>query len=122
VKKEIWDQTSGLCGFWEEMDSEIEIVPEEQQQGSEVHAVEARAAAAAAATGEGEDQARDDVYTAAAHGDVEKLQLLVQQQGCSVSEPDAGGYYALQWGALNNRTAAAQYLIEVNDPPETLML
>jgi palmitoyltransferase len=105
------------------MDSEIEIVPEEQQQGSEVHAVEARAAAAAAAAAsEREDQARDDVYTAAAHGDVEKLQLLVQQQGCSVSEPDAGGYYALQWGALNNRTAAAQYLIEVNDPPETLML
>lgn len=103
------------------MDSEIEIVPEEQQQGSEVHAVEARAAAAAAAS-ERDDQARDDVYTAAAHGDVEKLQLLVQQQGCSVSEPDAGGYYALQWGALNNRTAAAQYLLEVNDPPETLML
>jgi len=107
------------------MDSEIEIVPEEQQQGSEVHAVEARAAAAAAAAaaaGEGEDQARDDVYTAAAHGDVEKLQFLVQQQGCSVSEPDAGGYYALQWGALNNRTAAAQYLLEVNDPPITLIL
>jgi palmitoyltransferase len=103
------------------MDSEIEIVAEEQQQGSEVHAVEARAAAAAAAS-ERDDQARDDVYTAAAHGDVEKLQLLVQQQGCSVSEPDAGGYYALQWGALNNRTAAAQYLLEVNDPPETLML
>jgi len=77
-----------------------------------VEARAAAAAAAAAAAGEGEDQARDDVYTAAAHGDVEKLQFLVQQQGCSVSEPDAGGYYALQWGALNNRTAAAQYLLE----------
>lgn len=58
---------------------------------------------------------RNDVYTAAAYGDMEKLQRLVESEGCSVSEPDALGYYALQWAALNNRTAAAQYIIEVRE-------
>lgn len=61
-----------------------------------------------------EDSLRNDVYTAAAYGDMEKLQRLVESEGCSVSEPDSLGYYALQWAALNNRTAAAQYIIEVN--------
>lgn len=60
-----------------------------------------------------EDQRKDDVYTAAAYGDVENLRRLVEEKGCSVSEPDAGGYFALQWSALNNRTAAAEYLLEV---------
>lgn len=64
-----------------------------------------------------DDSLRNDVYTAAAYGDMEKLQRLVESEGCSVSEPDALGYYALQWAALNNRTAAAQYIIEV---PEIL--
>lgn len=61
-----------------------------------------------------EESLRNDVYTAAAYGDMEKLQRLVESEGCSVSEPDSLGYYALQWAALNNRTAAAQYIIEVN--------
>ncbi|KAJ8768158.1 hypothetical protein K2173_021098 [Erythroxylum novogranatense] len=60
----------------------------------------------------GEESLRNDVYTAAAYGDLEKLQRLVESEGCSVSEPDGLGYYALQWAALNNRTAAAQYIIE----------
>lgn len=60
-----------------------------------------------------EDQKKDDVFTAAAYGDVEKLRRLVEVKGFSVVEPDSGGYYALQWCALNNRLAAAQYLIEV---------
>ncbi|XP_024374636.1 protein S-acyltransferase 24 [Physcomitrium patens] len=59
-----------------------------------------------------EDQKKDDVFTAAAYGDVEKLRRLVEVKGFSVVEPDSGGYYALQWCALNNRLAAAQYLIE----------
>jgi len=53
------------------------------------------------------------VYTAAAYGDLEKLHRLVEIEGCLVNEPDGLGYYALQWAALNNRTAAAQYIIEV---------
>ena len=72
-----------------------------------------------AATGGGaveEDSLRNDVYTAAAYGDMEKLQRLVEREGASVSEPDGLGYYALQWAALNNRTAAAQYIIEVYFP------
>lgn len=59
-----------------------------------------------------EESLRDDVYTAAAYGDLEKLQRLVESEGCSVSQPDSLGYYALQWAALNNRAAAAQYIIE----------
>lgn len=59
-----------------------------------------------------EESLRNDVYTAAAYGDLEKLQRLVEEEGCPVTEPDGLGYYALQWAALNNRTAAAQYIIE----------
>ncbi|KAI3929819.1 hypothetical protein MKX01_025987 [Papaver californicum] len=59
-----------------------------------------------------DESLRNDVYTAAAYGDMEKLQRLVESEGCSVSEPDGLGYYALQWASLNNRTAAAQYIIE----------
>lgn len=59
-----------------------------------------------------ESSSRNDVYTASAYGDLDKLSRLVEVEGCSVSHPDAGGYYALQWAALNNRAAAAQYLIE----------
>ncbi|GMI97636.1 TIP GROWTH DEFECTIVE 1 [Hibiscus trionum] len=55
---------------------------------------------------------RNDVYTAAAYGDLEKLHRLVEYEGCSLSQPDGLGYYAIQWAALNNRTAAAQYIIE----------
>ncbi|KAE8710390.1 hypothetical protein F3Y22_tig00110321pilonHSYRG00090 [Hibiscus syriacus] len=55
---------------------------------------------------------RTDIYSAAAYGDLETLQRLVEHEGCSVSVPDALGYYALQWAALNNRTAVAHYIIE----------
>ncbi|XP_077215119.1 protein S-acyltransferase 24-like [Tasmannia lanceolata] len=58
------------------------------------------------------EELRNDIYTAAAYGDLEKLQRLVESDGCSMSEPDPLGYYALQWAALNNRTAAAQFIIE----------
>ncbi|XP_047321320.1 protein S-acyltransferase 24-like isoform X2 [Impatiens glandulifera] len=64
------------------------------------------------AKGEEDGNLKNDVYTAAAYGDMEKLQRLVESEGCSVSEADGLGYYALQWAALNNRTVAAQYIIE----------
>ncbi|XP_002969220.2 protein S-acyltransferase 24 [Selaginella moellendorffii] len=63
---------------------------------------------------EDQEPVKNDVYTAAAYGDLDKLRRLVEQDGCSVSAPDHGGYFALQWSALNNRVAAAQYLIEVS--------
>ncbi|KAF1001848.1 protein S-acyltransferase 24-like [Apium graveolens] len=59
-----------------------------------------------------DEKLRNDVYTAAAYGDMEKLQRLVEIDGCSVSQPDGLGYYALQWASLNNRPVAAQYIIE----------
>nr|CAB3449097.1 unnamed protein product [Digitaria exilis] len=71
--------------------------------------------------GEEEEEAlKDDVYTGAAYGDIEKLQRLVELEGRSVTEPDAHGYHALQWAALNNRVAAAQYILEVGSSPPPL--
>ncbi|KAI3811240.1 hypothetical protein L1987_20959 [Smallanthus sonchifolius] len=89
------------------MPSEIEVVDEVQESRDRD--------AAGNGTVEGgvdEEILKDDVYTAAAYGDLEKLQRLVESEGCSVSQPDNLGYYALQWAALNNRAAAAQYIIE----------
>ncbi|WVZ77593.1 hypothetical protein U9M48_025446 [Paspalum notatum var. saurae] len=93
---------------------------------SEIEVAEDTAVAAPGATGggagpavaagegqEGEQEAlNDDVYTGAAYGDLEKLQRLVEREGCSVTEPDTLGHHALQWAALNNRVAAAQYILE----------
>ncbi|KZV54960.1 hypothetical protein F511_37850 [Dorcoceras hygrometricum] len=88
------------------MASEIEVV-EELESGN----ISSNGGKTAAVVVE-DESLRNDVYTAAAYGDMEKLQRLVESEGCSVSEPDGLGYYALQWAALNNRTAAAQYIIE----------
>ncbi|XP_073034242.1 protein S-acyltransferase 24-like [Primulina eburnea] len=88
------------------MASEIEVV-DEVESGD----ISSNGGKTAAVVVE-DESLRNDVYTAAAYGDMEKLQRLVESEGCSVSEPDSLGYYALQWAALNNRTAAAQYIIE----------
>ncbi|KAL8136967.1 hypothetical protein V2J09_002968 [Rumex salicifolius] len=101
------------------MSSEIEVVEEVELRGREVALASTSAStstaepAGAGEIGVGNDEPlKDDVYTAAAYGDMEKLHRLVESEGCSVSEPDSTGYHALQWAALNNRTAAAQYIIE----------
>lgn len=97
------------------MSSEIEVV-EEVQTGNSVFS-NGNGVGTGNENGNGmavnDESLRNDVYTAAAYGDMEKLRRLVESEGCSVSEPDGLGYYALQWAALNNRTAAAQYIIEV---------
>ncbi|KAJ9548705.1 hypothetical protein OSB04_021248 [Centaurea solstitialis] len=96
------------------MSSEIEVVDEvaESRESRDRDAGNGTIEAAGGGGGVDEESLRDDVYTAAAYGDLEKLQRLVESEGCSVSEPDSLGYYALQWAALNNRAAAAQYIIE----------
>ena len=43
-----------------------------------------------------------DVYSASAYGDFQKLRKFVEEDGASLSIPDAHGYYALHWAALNN--------------------
>lgn len=91
------------------MASEIEIEVQKQGPGNVLQG----AAGLPVDNSEGGEAQRDDVYTAAAYGDFEKLQRLVEHEGCTVRVPDGGGYYALQWSALNNRTAVAQYLLEV---------
>ncbi|KAK4481944.1 hypothetical protein RD792_012857 [Penstemon davidsonii] len=90
------------------MASEIEVVEEVESRDHRTQSYSDETKGAIL-----EDESlRNDVYTAAAYGDMDKLQRLVESEGCSVSEPDGLGYYALQWAALNNRTAAAQYIIE----------
>uniref|UniRef100_A0A7C8ZUA7 S-acyltransferase n=1 Tax=Opuntia streptacantha TaxID=393608 RepID=A0A7C8ZUA7_OPUST len=54
----------------------------------------------------------NDVYGASAYGDFEKLRKFVEEDGASLSEPDANGYYAIQWAALNNFPHIVQYIIE----------
>ncbi|XP_061951766.1 protein S-acyltransferase 24-like [Populus nigra] len=96
------------------MSSEIEIVEEDavvQSNDRESAAVNGGNTNNGVAV-VGEESLKNDVYTAAAYGDLEKLHGLVESEGCSVSVPDSLGYYALQWAALNNRSAAAQYIIE----------
>ncbi|GMH04581.1 hypothetical protein Nepgr_006421 [Nepenthes gracilis] len=93
------------------MASEIEVVEEVESSDREASLSTSAMTSAGGEIG-ANDSLKDDVYTAAAYGDMEKLQRLVEKEGCSVSEPDGLGYYALQWAALNNRTAAAQYVIE----------
>ncbi|KAG7583774.1 Ankyrin repeat [Arabidopsis suecica] len=53
-----------------------------------------------------------DVFSASAYGDLNQLKHFVEHNGSSVSLPDANGYYALQWAALNNSLHVAQYIIE----------
>ncbi|KAK2411776.1 putative protein S-acyltransferase [Trifolium repens] len=89
------------------MSSEIEVVEEVQSRRDQQSTPSSSAGVEVS-----EDSLRNDVYTAAAYGDLEKLHRLVELEGCLVTEPDGLGYYALQWAALNNRTAAAQYIIE----------
>ncbi|PWA82777.1 zinc finger, DHHC-type, palmitoyltransferase, Ankyrin repeat-containing domain protein [Artemisia annua] len=60
-----------------------------------------------------EEIMKNDVYTAAAYGDLDKLKNLVELEGASVHKPDDLGYRALQWATLNNRVAAAQNILEV---------
>ena len=84
------------------MSSEIEVVEEVESNNVESSSKPVE-----------DESLKNDVYTASAYGDLEKLHRLVECEGCSVSEPDGLGYYALQWSALNNRSAVAQYIIEV---------
>ncbi|KAK9269631.1 hypothetical protein L1049_001408 [Liquidambar formosana] len=98
------------------MSSEIEVVDEVESRDPAATTTAVAGGEEASGIGGGgggtDESLRNDVYTAAAYGDLEKLQRLVECEGCSVSEPDGLGYFALQWAALNNRTAAAQYIIE----------
>jgi len=98
--------------------SEIEVVDDTAAVSAAAAAAAGGVAEPAAASGAGqegeeEEALKDDVSTGAAYGDLEKLHRLVELEGRSVAEPDALGYHALQWAALNNRVAAAQYILEV---------
>jgi palmitoyltransferase len=99
------------------MASEIEVL-EDTTAAAAVVTATATGAAAAGEADAAEESLKDDVYTGAAYGDLEKLHRLVEREGRSVTEPDGLGYHALQWAALNNRVAAAQYILEVRHCPE----
>ena len=97
------------------MASEIEVL--EDTTAAAVVTATATGVAAAGEADAPEESLKDDVYTGAAYGDLEKLHRLVEREGRSVTEPDGLGYHALQWAALNNRVAAAQYILEVRHSP-----
>lgn len=99
--------------LFDKMSSEIEVVEDEVLIRDQDSAADTSNSSAGETNRVGDESLRNEVYTAAAYGDLEKLQRLVECEGCSVSEPDGLGYYSLQWAALNNRSAAAQYIIEV---------
>eukprot|EP00897_Mesotaenium_endlicherianum_P001224 jgi/Mesen1/1129/ME000123S00302 len=84
--------------------SEIEVVVE--STGSET------SKAVSNVTVDDDARLKDDIYTAAAYGDIDKLRRLIETEGHHINTPDAGGYRALQWSALNNKVAIAQYLLE----------
>ncbi|CAH9098660.1 unnamed protein product [Cuscuta europaea] len=94
------------------MGSEIEVVEEGDVRDLEYAASTTSNSGAVSGSVMDAESLRNDVYTAAAYGDMKKLQRLVEREGCLVSEPDGLGYYALQWAALNNHVASAQYIIE----------
>lgn len=54
----------------------------------------------------------DDLWKAAAYGDLEKLEDYLKGDPALANKADGGGYYAVQWAALNNRVAAATILLE----------
>ncbi|CAN6163315.1 unnamed protein product [Urochloa humidicola] len=100
------------------MASEIEVLEDTTTTSTSLVAAASTApsagdgAGAEAAAAVEDESLKNDVYTAAAYGDLEKLQRLVEGEGRPVTEPDGGGYHALQWAALNNRVAASQYILE----------
>lgn len=63
--------------------------------------------AANAARGE----AVDTVSKACAYGDFDALRRFVETDPSCVNQPDDQGYLPLQWAALNNRVAEANYLL-----------
>ncbi|CAI7747352.1 unnamed protein product [Closterium sp. NIES-53] len=62
--------------------------------------------------GEDDERSKEDVFTAAAYGDLGKLRRLVEEEGHSIHATDGGGYSALQWSALNNKPVIATYLLD----------
>ncbi len=96
------------------MASEIEIVTEGLLQHQHQHQQKENGLLLQTKEDE-DDRKKEDIYTAAAYGDMEKLLRLVQRPGgvFSITQPDAGGYFALHWSALNNRFSVAEYLLQV---------
>ena len=72
------------------------------------------ASAVAIGSAEEDRSLKEDVFTASAYGDMQKLCRLVETEGHSLTIPDASGFYALQWSALNNKSTIAHYILQVN--------
>ncbi|MEW5315647.1 MAG: hypothetical protein WDW38_007060 [Sanguina aurantia] len=53
----------------------------------------------------------DTVAKACAYGDFERLRQFVEEDEACVNKPDDNGYYPLQWAALNNHVAEANFLL-----------
>lgn len=53
----------------------------------------------------------DTVSKACAYGDFDRLKRFVEADAGCVNRPDDAGYFPLQWAALNNRLAEANFLL-----------
>jgi len=61
--------------------------------------------------GDRADVVIDDIFKASAYGDLDKLKEFIERTPSAVNQTDAQGYRPLQWACLNNRVAAATYLL-----------
>lgn len=79
--------------------------------GTHVHAWDAQDFRADVCMGLVAAQVIDTVSKACAYGAYDKLQEFVAADPGCVNAPDESGYFPLQWAALNNRMAEANYLL-----------
>ena len=96
-KKNVFNSFSFVSSFWFSVsvlwdcDGVFEV-RSRSKMSSEIEVVEEGPAAVTGGVGGGvpveEEVLRNDVYTAVAYGDLEKLQRLVEVEGYSVSKPD----------------------------------
>ncbi|TQD88391.1 hypothetical protein C1H46_026050 [Malus baccata] len=91
------------------MSSEIEVVEDEVQTRDRESASANSANNNGEANGIGEESLRNDVYTAAAYGDLEKLQRL---HGGDVNATDHTGQTALHWSAVRGAIQVAELLLQ----------
>jgi len=64
------------------------------------------------APAEADDESSRDIWRAAAHGNVDAMRRMIDEDPGCVNARDGAGYRALQWAALNNKVAAATLLLD----------
>eukprot|EP00793_Prasinoderma_coloniale_P001738 PRCOL_00003543-RA len=95
----------------QQQDHQRDQQQQQQQQAQDDAGVGAGSAAKEAK--EAEKTPQEQLFTACAMGEADKVrELLANKAEVDVQAKDATGYHALQWAALNNRTAVVQLLLD----------